>query len=538
MLVVDKAAAQHGLGRHGLAHGRPPQLRHPRGRPRGLHQVLPRRDRLLPQRPGPAARVRLRLAHGARAPEPVGRRTSRATTTAGSPTPSGRSPSAPRASTPTCATPSRRRAKRLGVRFVDGVALVEVLTADGRVTGAAGFALRRRRLRRRRGRRRRPRHGLAELRPHRDVVRHRQRHPRRLARRRRDAQRRVRQHVRLRPRRRRRCSCSTASTAAPTRLTTTCTTPGARTSARSTARACTRPWTRSRPSPGTRRRWPATAPSPPTSATGRARTSSASTPRRSAQPPRRAGEGRTTPSRRSSRSSPGFIGELSCVKVDLQMETDGARACSPWATRPAAAARAAAPCPRRRPRCTAWASPTPCSWACAAARRRRCTRGRRGGPAPAPHGRGAGCASIEERAVRAAGRREGVSPREVIPLVQEAVGAGRLQRHQDGGAHARGPGHGPRRPQAPAGASRPPTCTSSRAAWTCRAWRSRRRCSTAPPSSAPSRAASTCARTSPRRTMRSGSSGSIVSRTATGWRLRTDDVPLERYPYRPAPKDA
>ena len=49
------------------------------------------------------------------------------------------------------------------------------------------------------------------------------------------------------------------------------------------------------------------------------------------------------------------------------------RGCSPRATRPAVGAPAEEPCPRRRPRCTAWGSPTRSSWAAKPVRQRRCT---------------------------------------------------------------------------------------------------------------------------------------------------------------------
>jgi succinate dehydrogenase / fumarate reductase, flavoprotein subunit len=118
---------------------------------------------------------------------------------------------------------------------------------------------------------------------------------------------------------------------------------------------------------------------------------------------------------------PGFIGELSCVKVDLQMETTVPGLFAVGNTAGSGSARGGA-------------VPTPPSKMHGMGITNAVFMGMRGGPAAAVHAKavrrsGAGSRTdaaqlreLEQRVFAPLGRREGVSPREVIPLVQEAVG--------------------------------------------------------------------------------------------------------------------
>jgi succinate dehydrogenase / fumarate reductase, flavoprotein subunit len=118
---------------------------------------------------------------------------------------------------------------------------------------------------------------------------------------------------------------------------------------------------------------------------------------------------------------PGFIGELSCVKVDLQMETTVPGLFAVGNTAGSGSARGGA-------------VPTPPSKMHGMGITNAVFMGMRGGPAAAVHARavrqsGAGSRpdaaqlrELEERLFAPLERRGGVSPREVIPLVQEALG--------------------------------------------------------------------------------------------------------------------
>lgn len=135
---------------------------------------------------------------------------------------------------------------------------------------------------------------------------------------------------------------------------------------------------------------------------------------------------------------PGFIGELSCVKVDLQMETTVPGLFAVGNTAGSGSARGGA-------------VPTPPSKMHGMGITNAVFMGLRGGPAAAVHARAVGrggasaarapadsagrggraagprpdaaeLAAVEERLFAPLARRDGVSPREVIPLVQEAVG--------------------------------------------------------------------------------------------------------------------
>ena len=118
---------------------------------------------------------------------------------------------------------------------------------------------------------------------------------------------------------------------------------------------------------------------------------------------------------------PGFIGELSCVKVDLQMETTVPGLFAVGNTAGGGSARGGA-------------VPTPPSKMHGMGITNAVFMGMRGGPAAAVYARAARCSSLgsrpdaarlrelEQRVFAPLDRRDGVSPREVIPLVQEAVG--------------------------------------------------------------------------------------------------------------------
>jgi succinate dehydrogenase / fumarate reductase, flavoprotein subunit len=118
---------------------------------------------------------------------------------------------------------------------------------------------------------------------------------------------------------------------------------------------------------------------------------------------------------------PGFIGELSCVKVDLQMETTVPGLFAVGNTAGSGSARGGA-------------VPTPPAKMHGMGITNAVFMGLRGGPAAAMHAKASGLVGsgsrtddaqlreLEERLFEPLARRDGVSPREVIPRLQEAVG--------------------------------------------------------------------------------------------------------------------
>jgi succinate dehydrogenase / fumarate reductase, flavoprotein subunit len=116
---------------------------------------------------------------------------------------------------------------------------------------------------------------------------------------------------------------------------------------------------------------------------------------------------------------PGFIGELSCVKVDLQMETTVPGLFAVGNTSGSGSARGGA-------------VPTPPSKMHGMGITNAVFMGIRGGPAAAVHARAAKAfapgritddelAAVEARLFAPLDRTDGVSPRDVIPLVQDAL---------------------------------------------------------------------------------------------------------------------